>query len=236
MQEQQHMYEDEIDLVDIFIKLWKYKFFIILFTLFVTIIAIIAVNLIQPRYKTSATVAPNNKQFYRIYFKDLQSMLETNEMKIILGDIRITQYTKSIPVIFASTDAAVKALGAIAAFNSSRYKTIEDQLQYEFKITNKSKDDFFTIEVMHHSPEIAVKFTNALIEQVNEKLNNDFSPGKNVDYLIITDPPRTPQKPDWPKKELIVLISAFSSFIFSIFLALFIDWLRSAKNSIAERL
>lgn len=229
MEDQRQMIDDEIDLIELLGKIWNHKVLVTTLTLAMTILSIFAVNMMRPRYKVSATVIPNSKEFFKVYSEDLRAIRKASEMKIISGDISVLQYTNSINPFFLSKKVVIDTFNTISTFDSSIYESVEDQVENEFKITTKTKDNMITIDIIHFSPEIALKFTNELINQVNKKLNDNFSPGKSLHYLIVTDPPSLPRKPDSPKKLLVIAVTFISSLFLSIFLALFIEWIQDAK-------
>ena len=101
--------------------------------------------------------------------------------------------------------------------------------EFKIKADVDKKDGSIKIEVIHSSPEVAAKFNLALIKEVNSRINQLYSPGKDINYLIITSMPQTPYEPYSPKRFKIVFLSTFSAFLLSIFIALFYDWLKTEK-------
>ena len=57
---------EEIDLREILLKLWKYKVFILIFTVFALIASALAANMIKPKYNSQASVVPNLMEFKKI--------------------------------------------------------------------------------------------------------------------------------------------------------------------------
>ena len=56
MQEQKYIQEDEIDLREIFKSIFERKYFILIFTLIITILAIIYVSIKTPIYEAKAVI------------------------------------------------------------------------------------------------------------------------------------------------------------------------------------
>ena len=145
----------------------------------------------------------------------------------LVGKYWIEKYAKvPVEVVYASE------LRYSDLYNSSKYRSPLEQIEKEFKIKADvdKKDGSIKIEVIHSSPEVAAKFNLALIKEVNSRINQLYSPGKDINYLIITSMPETPYEPYFPKKFKIVFLSTFSAFLLSIFIALFMIGLEQ-KNS-----
>lgn len=144
---------EEIDLRELLLKLWKYKVFILIFTVFALIASALAANMIKPKYKSQASVVPNLMEFKKI------------EISRLKEDI-LKEYSNN---------------------------------------------------------------TIINLNEVNSRINQLYSPGKDINYLIITSMPKTPYEPYSPKRFKIVFLSTFSAFLLSIFIALFYDWLKTEK-------
>ncbi len=227
--------KEEIDLRELLLKLWKYKAFILIFTIFAFIASAVAVNMIKHKYKSQASVVPNLIEFKKLeinklkdYYRDIGVIINPNID--FETDKSITLPNMILPY-FNSQEVAISVLKSLGFYNSSKYRSPLEQIEKEFKISANTdkKDGSIKIEVIHSSPEVAVKFNIALIREVNNRINQLYSPGKDINYLIITDPPQTPYAPYSPKKFKIVFLSTFSAFLLSIFIALFYDWIRTGK-------
>lgn len=57
---------------------------------------------------------------------------------------------------------------------------------------------------------------------------------KNRIYVEVIDPPSVPDVPAKPKKKLIVAVAGVSSLFLGVFLALFLDWVESARSRYRE--
>jgi len=221
---------EEIDLRELLLKLWKYKVFILIFTVFALIASALAANMIKPKYKSQASVVPNLMEFKKIEISRLKDILKEYSNNTIIN-LNVEVNTNMILPYFNSEDVAISALKSSGLYNSSKYRSPLEQIEKEFKIKADvdKKDGSIKIEVIHSSPEVAAKFNLALIKEVNSRINQLYSPGKDINYLIITSMPETPYEPYFPKKFKIVFLSTFSAFLLSIFIALFYDWIRTEK-------
>lgn len=85
MQEQKYIQEDEIDLREIFKSIFERKYFILIFTLIITILAIIYVSIKTPIYEAKAVIEIGSYK------------TETNEVKVVDN---LNEFSKKLSTIF----------------------------------------------------------------------------------------------------------------------------------------
>jgi len=228
MEERQIIYDDEIDLFELFMKLWKHKMFIFVFTILFTLSAVVLVNFMQPKYKVTTKVIPDICEFTKIYFRDIK---QHSDVKLIINNINIGIYTTIIDSLFESRDIAIKVINDVLNNNSNTIdveRILDEELS--INVSNNNKSGIIELEVVHKDPDFAYKFANNLILEVENELKRIYKMKKAGPMLIIIESPSLPDKPDSPKKNMIIAVTFVSSIFLAIFLALIIDWIRSAKN------
>ncbi|HOV10117.1 MAG TPA: Wzz/FepE/Etk N-terminal domain-containing protein, partial [Spirochaetota bacterium] len=175
MEERKVVYDDEIDLYELFVKLWKHKIFILMFTLLCTVASIVAVNIMPPKYKVTAKVVPNNIEFIKIFYKDLGSY---GNIDMVLSNIYIGVYTEIIFPLFKSRDLAIKAVGQALGGNSDpEYcASIIDEKELSIDVKkNREVASVIEIEVVHRDSALAYNFANNLLLQVDNELKRIYN-------------------------------------------------------------
>jgi len=231
MEERKVVYDDEIDLYELFVKLWKHKIFILMFTLLCTVASIVAVNIMPPKYKVTAKVVPNNIEFIKIFYKDLGSYGNIN---MVLSNIYIGVYTEIIFPLFKSRDLAIKAVGQALGGNSDPEYCAsiidEEELSIDVK-KNREVASVIEIEVVHRDSALAYNFANNLLFQVDNELKRIYNIKDSKTRLLnVTESPVMPKKPYSPKKSLVVAVAFVSSLFLALFLVLIIDWIGAVRK------
>jgi len=231
MEERKVVYDDEIDLYELFIKLWKHKIFILMFTLLCTVASIVAVNIMPPKYKVTAKVVPNNIEFIKIFYKDLGSY---GNIDMVLSNIYIGVYTEIIFPLFKSRDLAIKAVGQALGGNSDPEYCAsiidEEELSIDVK-KNREVASVIEIEVVHRDSALAYNFANNLLFQVDNELKRIYNIKDSKTRLLnVTESPVMPKKPYSPKKSLVVAVAFVSSLFLALFLVLIIDWIGAVRK------
>jgi len=231
MEERKVVYDDEIDLYELFVKLWKHKIFILMFTLLCTVASIVAVNIMPPKYKVTAKVVPNNIEFIKIFYKDLGSY---GNIDMVLSNIYIGVYTEIIFPLFKSRDLAIKAVGQALGGNSDPEYCAsiidEEELSIDVK-KNREVASVIEIEVVHRDSALAYNFANNLLFQVDNELKRIYNiKDSKTSLLNVTESPVMPKKPYSPKKSLVVAVAFVSSLFLALFLALIIDWIGAVRK------
>lgn len=231
MEERKVVYDDEIDLYELFVKLWKHKIFILMFTLLCTVASIVAVNIMPPKYKVTAKVVPNNIEFIKIFYKDLGSY---GNIDMVLSNIYIGVYTEIIFPLFKSRDLAIKAVGQALGGNSDpEYcASIIDEKELSIDVKkNREVASVIEIEVVHRDSALAYNFANNLLLQVDNELKRIYNiKDSKTSLLNVTESPVMPKKPYSPKKSLVVAVAFVSSLFLALFLALIIDWIGAVRK------
>jgi len=231
MEERKVVYDDEIDLYELFIKLWKHKIFILMFTFLCTVASIVAVNIMPPKYKVTAQVVPNNIEFIKIFYKDLGSY---GNIDMVLSNIYIGVYTEIIFPLFKSRDLAIKAVGQALGGNSDpEYcASIIDEKELSIDVKkNREVTSVIEIEVVHRDSALAYNFANNLLLQVDNELKRIYNIKDSETRLLnVTESPVMPKKPYSPKKSLVVAVAFVSSLFLALFLALIIDWIGAVRK------
>ena len=230
MEERKVVYDDEIDLYELFVKLWKHKIFILMFTLLCTVASIVAVNIMPPKYKVTAKVVPNNIEFIKIFYKDLGSY---GNIDMVLSNIYIGVYTEIIFPLFKSRDLAIKAVGQALGGNSDpEYcASIIDEKELSIDVKKNREVGVIEIEVVHRDSALAYNFANNLLFQVDNELKRIYNIKDSKTRLLnVTESPVMPKKPYSPKKSLVVAVAFVSSLFLALFLVLIIDWIGAVRK------
>jgi len=231
MEERKVVYDDEIDLYELFVKLWKHKIFILMFTLLCTVASIVAVNIMPPKYKVTAKVVPNNIEFIKIFYKDLGSY---GNIDMVLSNIYIGVYTEIIFPLFKSRDLAIKAVGQALGGNSDpEYcASIIDEKELSIDVKkNREIASVIEIEVVHRDSALAYNFANNLLFQVDNELKRIYNIKDSKTRLLnVSESPVMPKKPYSPKKSLVVAVAFVSSLFLALFLVLIIDWIGAVRK------
>ncbi|PWE22890.1 Wzz/FepE/Etk N-terminal domain-containing protein [Aliarcobacter skirrowii] len=197
MQENRYLQEDEIDLRELFFTIWEKKVFIILFTLVVTLAAVIYVLLKNP------TPIYEGKIYLEIgKIQDKNFVPTPIETPNDLSNI--------ISVIFAKEDEKIenKNLGLKSQLMKGSTKVLE--ISFSDFDTNIIKNELEKIKdfiIEKHQNETTF-YENVLMT-------------KQIGEIKISDTPI-----NQPKKKLIVAVAFVTGFILSIFLVFFLKFIK----------
>ncbi|HOJ29423.1 MAG TPA: Wzz/FepE/Etk N-terminal domain-containing protein [Spirochaetota bacterium] len=231
MEERNVIYDDEIDLYELVVKLWKYKTFIILFTIFCTVASLVAVNFITPRYKVTCQVVPNNDEFVKLFLREINKY---NDPKLWLSDIRFNYYQEIIAPLFQSRNLLMRAIkdALPGDFDHAFWMEVLDEQLLDVKVErDKQLNNVITIGIEYTNAELVYKIAKNLLVKVEDELKTMYAinnSGKQL--LIVTQTPTLPNKPCSPKKTLIIAVTFVTSLFFAVFMALIVDWIRTARK------
>jgi len=198
-----YIQEDEIDLAQLAKTLWSHKNFIILFTVTITLLAIVFV----------------------VFFK--------NPKPIYLGTllVEIGQYKTADG--FKEIDNPNNLKYILEAESNDKLEKLENQdKQIGLTIDiPRGTNKLILLNAKYESyKEIKDKIENIytkLLENQQEKLKmyKDYIPTKKIGQITIDEEPINK-----PKKKLIVTVSFVTGFILSIFLVFFMEFISGIKN------
>lgn len=240
--------EDEIDLRELFLIIWRKKVFIVLLTFIVTILASIYAFMKTPIYEVKAVIevgsfnsnsnSNSNSNYIENPLNLIKKLLILNKENIKgIQDSNIENITlvKSTPNLIelsatsASNENGIKLLNKIVAdvkeehlSKIDSYKSLIvdniNNLKSQIKLLEDDKNKF--------DGSLAVKFE--LVSKIND-LELQISPHNIQNTKLIGDI-ITNEYPIKPKKKLIVAVSFVTGFILSIFLVFFMEFIRSFKD------
>ncbi|WP_164968113.1 Wzz/FepE/Etk N-terminal domain-containing protein [Arcobacter sp. CECT 8986] len=198
--------DDEIDLRELFKKLWKGKLFIIIFTLVVTILAGIYAFLKTPIY--------NGTISYEIGQVITDKNINLNNKEISIIDIDDASNLKEIISRKFSTKDEEKGIftNALIPRGTSNIIVVDVQNSNKEKINKKLDEITKFIETRQDKRIKFYSFNNAKIKKTSV-LSKDIS-----------------SKAIKPNKKIIIAVAFVSGFILSIFLLFFIDFIKSFKE------
>ena len=169
MQEQKYIQEDEIDLREIFKSIFERKYFILIFTLIITILAIIYVNIKTPIYEAKAVIEIGS---YKTESDEVRVVDNLNEfskkLSTIFIDLRKNDIEKESEITNISISKGMKnyiEISSQAISNDLALKEIEAVLSF-------TKDE--------HG-----KFLNDIKEKNKIQISNIDNSVKNLQEQIV---------------------------------------------------
>ena len=169
MQEQKYIQEDEIDLREIFKSIFERKYFILIFTLIITILAIIYVNIKTPIYEAKAVIEIGS---YKTESDEVRVVDNLNEfskkLSTIFIDLRKNDIEKESEITNMSISKGMKnyiEISSQAISNDLALKEIEAVLSF-------TKDE--------HG-----KFLNDIKEKNKIQISNIDNSVKNLQEQIV---------------------------------------------------
>ena len=189
-QQQPNFEEDEIDLRELFKTIWNYKKFIVIFTLFFTIISVLYVFTLK------------EKSFFQ------------GELFVELPQIKTEN--RIIPVI----DIVDLKFIIQQKFNSITIESPKRSKVIIFLIYNDKNKEVIKSKLMK-SFDYIKQLTRDKLEELNI---NNYIKLKQLRNMTIS------KKIIKPKKRLIVIVTFITSFILTIFLVFFIEFIKSTKE------
>lgn len=247
-----NVYEDEIDLFELWTIIWKRRKFIVIFSitaiLLVTIISLFMTDI----YKAEATVIPvfsGEEDFYEslteLSIKGKRD--EATTVMVVPDKSRVDR------------DKLNKILMIIANSRTFKEQVVNDRdfvkhidsdtsahpsLSFTpelFSISADNKTGLITLAFEWEDPKVAAQMVNRYVDLLKEALeskalNVEGKRLKNIEEtkgeisLEIIDRAIPPEKKIKPKRSLMVMVAAMSSFFMAIFIVFFMEWLENAKN------
>ncbi len=216
-------YEDEIDLIEIFKKIWKWKWFVILFTAAVTLLTFLYVSTRPDTYTSEAVIkigkianvyleGASQVELYissnarGIYYECMQNIEINQKRKVPLEKER----KKKLPVLYLSGTS--------------------DSPELAYNCANEALD-------------MLIKRHNELFKKGIEEMRNniDFTKSKEIitpQHILesynyptrIIEKPFLPEKPDSKKIVLKTIVAFLSSMMMSVFLIFFIDYILGIRK------
>lgn len=152
-------YEDEIDLKELILALWKQKYMIISTTLIVTILAgVYSIFILSPVYDTKLNIVINMPEIYNTRYGDYTLPITSNEQYINL----ITSND-----VLLNTIAQMEYNGGEVSVDSLRKRIAIGQIDAKANTEQNS----FTITVSAGSPQESLKLAKTLYDNYIEFLN-----------------------------------------------------------------
>ena len=243
---QNYIQEDEIDLRELFLKIWEKKLFILSFTIIITILGGIYALMKTPIYEVKAVIEVgsfnSNSNSNNNYIENPQNLIKKLlilNKENIKGDqdssiknitlVKLTPNLIELSATSVSNENGIKLLDKIVTnvkeehlSKIDSYKSLImdniNNLKSQIKLLEDDKNKF--------DGSLAVKFE--LVSKIND-LELQISPHNIQNTKLIGDI-ITNEYPVKPKKKLIVAVSFVTSFILSIFLAFLIDFIQSFRK------
>lgn len=139
-------HEDEIDLKELFMVLWKGKSIIIILTLIFAILsALVTMFLIPPVYEAKLDLMVNFPETVSTKYGDYKLLMSTNEQYINLF------YTNSV------ISNTIQDMG----YDTNEY-SVENTAKKISIVKDKERPNIFTVKVKANNPKEALDFINAL--------------------------------------------------------------------------
>lgn len=239
--------EDEIDLRELFLTLWAKRSFIIIFTLLVTICAIIYAYMKTPIYETKLVFEvgqnPNNNNGQG-YIENPRNLVEklkieyiTSVEKSTIKSIKVVKGTSNMIEITAQTisnQQGKKELKAIfETIKKDHDKKINDYKKLlELNLSNMRK------QIVRLDNE-KNNFEGKLVSKYNlmskiDGIKLQLSP-LNIKNTHIIGNIIQKDYPIKPKKKLIVVVAFVTGFILSIFIVFFMQFINGFKEEREEK-
>lgn len=199
MNNTKHLQEDEIDLKELFLILWNKIFFILYFTLFITILSIVYIFLFKPIpiYKGTLFVSIGQVKTE----KSMIPISNVNNLKTIL-EIELSNNSNDNSLVKDIEVTIPRGTNGVLKLSSTQYEK------------NKIKE------------KINMAYSSLLkVEKEKTIFYKDFIETKKIGNINIQNKPI-----NVPKKKFIVIVSFFSGFILSIFLILFMQFVKKFKE------
>ena len=232
---------DEIDLIELYKIIWNQKFFILVFTFLVTLLAIVYVYMKTPIYEVKAFIEigtiddnlvienPNNvvQRLKIIYMNNpLKKTTMVTKVKVVNNTVNLVE----INVQALSNKEAVSLLNNIINGIENVHKSkIDNYIGFiNTHITNlKKQEKELKNDKNKFDGSMLVKYN--LISKVND-LSLKIS-SNNIKETQIMGNFITNEYPIRPKKKLIVVVAFVTGFILSIFLVFFMQFIQNIKRN-----
>jgi len=231
--EQDKTYNDEIDLFELFQKLYEQKWIIIGITAFTTALAILVSVLMPKAYKAEAMVEVRNisiseiQDGIKLFYEDesLKDILK----KVKVSPVRNSQNIAKIEVEDASPKLAKENLEkAIELINKKLFPQKIEEIKKNFNIRLSSIDQTIRdITLGNKTIYDPSKYADLLTEkgQILRWL-------QNPEFVVLSTEIQTSSKPVRPKPLLYTSVGFITGIFLGIFVALVLEAIKSRRVSI----
>ncbi len=252
--------EDEIDLKELFVTLWKRRVFITVFTLLITLIAAVYAFVKTPVYEVKASLQTgyvHNNSNHIINPYALKIYIDSNYGKIVKKELpytetRLAKGSRSIIdlTIFSLSNQQGKSylLDIIKDINSqedkklsSLIKNIKDKINiYNHQLSSLTSESNNLKKELNKQKDPQIY--QALLQSIKEYSDQILNAKLNILNLKTQITPQNISKtkivgkiilndhPTKPKKKLIIIVAFITGLILSVFLVFFIDFIKSIKE------
>ncbi len=189
--------EEEIDIKNLIIALWKKKWIIIIITIVFAFFGIIKYGVFN---KTKQTVIEhNNDKIYisqasfiigkeeKITQTDGQTMLDNGTVVPVSSTVKTENHVNIDDKFISTLNHMVTSKSVLdKVITELELKNIvSEDLQSKILIINENYDDFFKIIVSYNDKEKAISIEQVLLSELNTKLNELYS----INGIIVVDEP-----------------------------------------------
>ena len=205
--------DDEIDLLEILVVLYKYRALIVGIVVLASIIAGVFSLSKLPKYEATAS-------FFCL------DALKTNNNQSLAGPAVNSDLVISILESRAMKDRIIDQLGLNKIWPSNSLEAIRKQIANSTNISI-NKSNIIKIKVVTDSPEISMNMANLYLNELDE-FNKKLELSANASIVQILDRAILPEKRMGRGTVKKVFVSAVASLLFACLLVLFIDMLRKS--------
>jgi uncharacterized protein involved in exopolysaccharide biosynthesis len=238
----QQLYDDEIDLVELFLTLLRYWKLITIIVIISTLLSVYYALGTTKIYKASAVFyTPKTSQaspsLGMLSSIGLGSIIGNADESIVLELINSDRMAKNIvnhfdfQKILATTDGKKSEKKERISAEMEKMKQAFAALIYVKGnlVANKNKSSFITLSFDDPNPELAAKVVNFAIKNL-DVINEELEISAEKPMVKVVDAAESPLYPYKPNRKMIVIISIISSGIFSVFLAFLLEFVKNLKS------
>lgn len=242
MQQHNTIQEDEIDLREVFLTLWKKRVFITIFTTIAIFIGILYSFLRVPVYEVKALVEigsysnnnNNNNTSSDSYIEVPQNLVTKLEIENseVIESVNIVSGTRNILEIKVHDKNNTLATEKIEIILNGIFNRHNEEIQnyknlIQTKINNLEQQKKLLDDKQNQfEGSLAIKFN--LLSQIDDLhlqiSSHNIKASKQIGAIILNE------YPIYPKKYLVISIAFISGFILSIFIVFFMEFIRSFQN------
>jgi len=219
--------EDEINLIDLWQVVWKYRWMTVLLTMIAVVVTgIVSLNL-PKQYKATASVLPQIEM----------SKVQMAVPEAIAGGLLQTQNPMA-DIVVALLKSERMRQDIVKKFNlQDFYKAefYEEVLKKLSKATDikVSKEGVVSVSVVSTDAKLAADIANFYVENL-ENLNEQLKITLAKPMVTLLDKARVPESKYKPSIKLNIVIAGVVSLFFCIFLSFFIDYCRNIRQQEKE--
>ena len=253
MVQNNQLQEDEIDLRELFLSIWRYKKFVIIFTLIVTLGAIVYIYVKTPIYEVSAIVKigsiknsnsnnnnnnnnnnnlienPNNliQRLQLLYMEKKQKNDNT-----VVKEISLIKGTENLIKIDVNTNENQNGVYKLEEITNNIIKNHAKDIDNYVSLIKQNIKNLQQQKLELESSKN--KFDGSMVIKFDltskiDNLNLEIS-SYNIKKTELLGNIITNDYPIKPKKKLIVTVAFMTGFILSIFLVFFIEFIKGIKK------